>query len=201
MKPKNLKPKAAPPPVKTTAQRADEGLEQVIALEHELSILQEDMMPKVRTLINEAGENTKQFITNIAREHFGMREDRIMKKIFDFLNQAPLWETRFVPGIQTQREEIEHLYKQGWRYVGSVMDAKTKTAGTVYHRPKMVKTAEEFDKLYRKMTLEANNPPAQMKKREDYVAAVGKKVDEKVKHKAEIREKRVLANKAKKSED
>jgi hypothetical protein len=175
------KPKSKPSTSKTqqveSPEKARELLSIVQDLQFEVMELQKKILPEIQSKVANSAQQTKEFITKIAREHFDARQERILADIYEFFCSEPVWETRFVHGVKQDKKEVENLYAQGYRYLCSTYDPDTKVSGTLYHRPVMPKTFEEFKSVYDRAKRAKENEPKALKTREEYyskAAAKGK---------------------------
>jgi len=146
---------------------------QMIELQLEMEKIEATVAPRVRGLIDSAVPALQSKILSVSGYHATHIEERLWEKFYEFLNAAPAWECRFVSGAMRDRQEVEALYRQGWRYLGSAFDAKAKIGGTMYHRPKVPDTLEEFKALYENMHVK--KLPDSLKKREQYYIDLAKK--------------------------
>lgn len=181
MKPPAKKPVDNSPakPSRISAKNFPHALEQfedkLIALGLEFETLEKESYPKVKKIIDGAVPQLETMIAALCRSHSDRMQQEILTNMFEFLNSAPLWETKFIPGLLSQRSEVEMLYRQGWRYLMSAHDPKSGIGGQMYHRPKPPATIEEFNKVYEKMMVAMKEKDAALKQREKYY-------DEKAKH-------------------
>lgn len=81
-------------------------------------------------------------------------EDRILKRVLDFMQHAPLWETTLVRntgvGSGMDHKEMARLYSFGWRFLSNTIDKKSgQYIGAILHRPKVPSSFEEFKAMYK----------------------------------------------------
>lgn len=174
MKPPAKKPVDTAPakPSRISPKNFPHALEQfedkLIQLGSEFELLEKESYPKVKKIIDGAVPQMETMVAHLCRTHSDRIQQELMNNMFEFLNRAPIWETRFVPGLQSQRAEVELLYRQGWRYLMSAHDPKSGIGGQMYHRPKPPSTIEEFKKIYEKMMVAMKEKDAELKQREQY---------------------------------
>jgi hypothetical protein len=150
----------------------------LITLSLEFETLEKEAYPKVAKIIEGAIPALEaQLFGALARNSVKI-EQTILANMYEFLKASPIWETKFVPGLMNQRNEVEALYRQGWRFLNSAHDPKTGIGGQMYHRPKPPMSFEDFKAMYEKMLVDMRKQEASLKQREAYYA------DEKRKKKA-----------------
>jgi len=131
----------------------EEQRSKIIEIGIEVEQLRHELENKVKQVMLNAADDHKAFINKIAREHFDMREERILRRIYDFFAQTLFWENKTVyAGASVSRQEMEDLNRQGWQYVTTVYDGNqtdvTKRHAVMYRRPKLPASFEEFRKMY-----------------------------------------------------
>lgn len=166
--PSRIKPKDFP-------HHLEQFEDKLIQMGMEFDKLERDAYPRVAKIIEGAVPELEKKVFQMVRAHSDRIEFAILRQLFEFLKSEPIWETRFVPGLQAQRHEVELLYRQGWRYIMSCHDQKSGIGGMMYIRPKLPKTFEEFRAIYETVLLEMKKKDADLTRREDYYAQKKKK--------------------------
>lgn len=183
MKPIAKRAKEKPP--QSASDLLEEHRSKIIELGIEVEQLRHEINNNVKSVMLSAADDHKAFINKIAREHFDMREDRILRRIHEFFSQTLFWENKTVyTGASTSKEQMEELNKQGWQYVTTVYDGNqtdvTKRHAVMYRRPKLPGTFEEFRKLYDGFVNAERMAKIAAKKKEEQRKAAAEKVDAEV---------------------
>jgi hypothetical protein len=197
--PPNFKKKSAAP---SLGDQLAQHKDSIVELGLELEQLKHELSEKLKVRVKNAGEEAKDHIFSIAREHFQGREDAILAKLHAFIAQPIFWEHSTLWGSSSTTGAVQELVRQGYTYCHTVYDPDAKDVtrrhGSIYRRPKIPETFGEFKELYSSFVLVTAESKQKRKellaKREAAAAKVESEVD------SALRKKRKLA-KAKASDE
>lgn len=169
----------APPPA---SELLEEQRSKIIELGIEVEQLRHELENKVKSVMLAAADEHKAFISKIAREHFDMREDRMLRRIFDHFSQTLFWENKTVyTGASMGRNDMEELNRQGWHYVTTVYDGNasdvTKRHAVMFRRPKLPGSFAEFREMYDSFVNAERLAKIEAKKKAEAKKAAAEQVD------------------------